>query len=136
MQVDDQRLSDPWHYDCGVELTSDGDYGRDYYVERISLHSQYLLLFVNFASFCISLFTQKMATDMLSGPVISKLLAPRHYCLAQLQTVWNHIQINLGLSLEDASHLIMRTLLCFLQVSSFVSEFAARNFHILTNNGA
>lgn len=114
------RISEVWHYDCGIELTSDGDYGRRYYNERISLHSQYLLLFVNFAAFCISLYTQENATVQISGPVLSPSLAVRHYCLGQLKTIWSHIQTNLGLTLEEASHLIMRTVLKFLQVS--VSE--------------
>ena len=117
----DKPLSGPWHYDCGVELTSEGDYGRTYYKRRISLHSQYLLLFVNFSAFCVSLYTQKGVTEKLSGPVITPTLSIRHYCLGQLQTLWSHIQVNLNITLEEASHLIMRTLLRFLQVQCDVS---------------
>lgn len=94
----------------------DGDYGRDYYKRRISLHAQYLLLLANFSAFCISLYTQEKATDNISGPVMTPELSVRHYCLGQLKTIWNHILTNLNLSLEEASHLIMRTLLKFLQV--------------------
>ena len=111
-----RKLTGAWHYDCGVELTANGDYGRSYYKRRISLHAQYLLLFVNFSSFCVSLYTQDMATERISGPVMTPTLALRHYCLGQLMTIWSHIQTNLSLSLEEASHLIMRTLLKFLQV--------------------
>lgn len=119
MQLD-RSLSGGWHYDCGVELLPNGDYGRNYYSRRISLHSQYLLLFVNFSAFCISLFTQKMATENIRGNVLTLSLSVRHYVLGQLQTIWNHIQLNLNLSIEEASHLIMRTMLKFLQVTKLL----------------
>lgn len=50
-------------YDCGVELTADGHYGRPDYIAHATrgtytLHSLYFLLWANFGAFCISLLTQ------------------------------------------------------------------------------
>ena len=50
-------------YDCGVELSPDGQFGRQDYVKHAtrgtySLHSLYLLLWANFGTFCIALLTQ------------------------------------------------------------------------------
>ena len=60
-------------YDSGVELTSDGLYGRHDYLKHatrgtLSLHSLYLLLWSNFASFSLSFFTQPEAEKNISCP--------------------------------------------------------------------
>lgn len=109
-------------YDCGVELTAEGQYGRPDYILHAtrgtySLHSLYLILFANFGAFSMSLLTQPMARSKIQGPVISGWQAIRHYCYSQLQTVWMHIQNNLGISEEERSFLIMRCLMNFYETS-------------------
>jgi len=99
-------------YDCGVELSPEGVFGRQDYVKHATrgtytLHSLYLLLWANFGAFCIALLTQPEAEKDIHGPIISKKLSVRHYCVSQLCTVWKHMQENLGLSDEERSFLVM-----------------------------
>ena len=59
-------------YDCGCELTADGFWGRTDYEVRgqkgpLNLHSLYLLLWINFGSFCLSLLTQCDAQHAIKG---------------------------------------------------------------------
>jgi len=56
-------------YDCGCELSEDGNYGRPDYNLRntLSLHSWYLLLLCNFGAFCIGLLTQPTALEQIKG---------------------------------------------------------------------
>lgn len=133
----DFSVSSPWHYDCGVELDQNGYYGRDDYDERIPLHSQYLLLLANFSAFTIHLYTQESAEDMLSGPVITDTLPVRQYCFGQLLTIWSHIQTNIGISTEEASHLMMRTMINFLLVcnnqSSTVVSLYCKGYRVYDN---
>ena len=68
-------------YDQGVELTKDGLYGHHGYIEHatrgtLSLHSLYLLLWANFAAFCIALFSQSEAKEKLVGNVFSENVEP------------------------------------------------------------
>ena len=100
-------------YDCGVELSADGQYGRQDYVEHatrgtLTLHSLYLLLWANFGTLCMALLTQPEAEETIHGSIISKQLSVRHYCVSQLRTVWMHMRNNLGLLDEEQSFLVMR----------------------------
>ena len=72
-----------------------------------TLHSLYLLLWANFGAFCMALLTQPEAEAAIYGPIISKRLSVRQYCVSQLRTVWKHIRKNLGLSDEERSFLVM-----------------------------
>jgi len=61
-------------YDCGCELDEDGKYGRDDYQEHanttrdaLSLHSWYLMLWINFGAFCVGLLTQPNVFYQLNG---------------------------------------------------------------------
>ena len=106
------------HYDCGVELTHEGQLGRVVYAGRwhYNLHFLYFMLFVNFGSFCVALLTQPEAKRNIHGPLISAWQPVRHYCVSQLRTLWVHIQTNLKLSKEEPSFLIMSCFKRFYEV--------------------
>ena len=98
-------------YNCGVELSPEGLFGRQDYVKHATrgtytLHSLYLLLWANFGAFCIALLTQPKAEADIHGPIISKRLSVRDYCISQLRTVWMHMRNNLHLSDEERSFLV------------------------------
>lgn len=94
-------------YDQGVELTKDGLYGHHGYIEHatrgtLSLHSLYLLLWANFAAFCIALFSQSEAKEKLVGNVFSESVEPvRQYCVSQLHQLWGHLRNSLVISDEE-----------------------------------
>ena len=101
-----------YRYDCGVELSPDGQYGREDYKEHATrgtytLHSLYLLLWANFGTLCMALLTQPNAEKAILGGVLSEWHSVRHYCVSQLRTVWMHIQNNLSLLNEERSFLVM-----------------------------
>jgi len=109
-------------YDCGVELSPEGQFGRQDYKKHAcrgtyTLHSLYLLLWANFGSFCMALLTQPDSDQHIHGHIISKQLSLRHYCLSQLKTVWMHIRNNLALTEEQRSFFIMRAMDNLHQVS-------------------
>ena len=102
-----------YHYDCGVELSPEGWFGRPDYEKHATrgtytLHSLYLLLWANFGAFCIALLTQPEAEAAIHGAIISKWLSVRQYCVSQLHTIWMHMRNNLDLSDEERSFLVMR----------------------------
>lgn len=128
-------------YDCGCELTADGDYGRaDYSAHALrgtlNLHSLYLLLWVNFGGFCLSLLTQRDAQNALKGwkmwtvlveplrhcdlcllgGVISDWQSVRHYCLSQLKTMWMLMRDNLSFSDEERTLFVTTALHNFFDV--------------------
>ena len=109
-------------YDCGVELASDGTYGRPDYLQHatrgtLSLHSLYLILWANFGAFCMALVTQADAQEKICGPVISTWQSVRHYCVMQLRSVWLHIGNKLQLSLDVRSFFIMQCMQNLLEVT-------------------
>ena len=108
-------------YDCGVELTPDGQFGWQDYLNHanrgtFTLHSLYLLLWANFASFCIALLTQPDAQKNIHGPIISNWLSVRHYCVSRLRNIWMHIRNNLAISDEERFFLTMRCMERFYEV--------------------
>ena len=112
-QYDAKINPDGLLYDCGVELTPEGQFGRQDYVKHATrgtytLHSLYLLLWANFGAFCMSLLTQPEAEAAIHGPIISEWLSVRHYCVSQLRTMWMHLKNNLSLSDEERSFFVMR----------------------------
>ena len=95
-----------------MELSADGQYGRQEYVEHATrgtytLHSLYLLLWANFGTLCMALLTQPKAKAAIHGHIISSWLSVKHYCVSQLRTIWTHIQNNLSLLDEERSFLVM-----------------------------
>ena len=101
-----------YRYDCGVELSPEGWFGRPDYVKHATrgtytLHSLYLLLWANFGTLCMALLTQPRAEVAIHGHITSNWLSVRHYCVSQLRTIWMHIRNNLRLSDEERSFLAM-----------------------------
>ena len=114
---------DGLQYDSGVELSSNGIFGRLEYMDfacrgTYSLHSLYLLLWANFGAFCISLLTQPNADECIHGSIISKNISLRSYCLHQLQLLWLLIRNCLNLSDEGRSFFIKEVLWNFYEVFS------------------
>ena len=110
-------------YDCGVELTPDGKFGRQDYMKHASrgtytLHSLYLLLWANFGAFSIALLThdQTGSDSKIHGNIISDWISVRHYCVSQLRTLWVHMRNNLGLSEEERTFFVMRAMEKFYEV--------------------
>ena len=102
-------------------MTLDGDYARPDYITHatrgtLSLHSLYMLLFVNFGAFSIALLTQPDAHQHISGPLISVFHPIRHYCVIQLRSLWIHLINNMKLSLEELSFLMMKSMLHLMEV--------------------
>ena len=116
MQID-RVMDHPYYYDCGIELTSSGDYGNDFAYDRdvLSLKAEYLMLFVNLSAFVISLYTQPNGEELIHGKVISQELPVRNYCAAQLFAVWHHLQQSMSMSVEDVALLLKISLETFLQ---------------------
>ena len=110
-----------YYYDCGIELTEDGQFGKSAYNKHANrgtydLHSLYLLLWINIGAFCMALLTQPDALDKIKGPLISGWQPVRLYCISQLRMIWAHIRINLMLSEEEHSFLIMSCMKKFYMV--------------------
>ncbi len=102
-------------YDAGVELTSEGLYGRFDYLKHatrgtLSLHSLYMLLWSNFSSFSLSLLTQPEAEQNLSGKLLSKSEPPRELCVGQMKKLWSLLGTGMGLS-EEEKLLLVKTCL-------------------------
>ncbi len=116
------EVSKDMSYDCGVELSPDGQYGRPDYLERadhgpLSLHSFYLVLWANLSSLCMSLIT---APQGLTDSVC--IISPENqnqsgFCLQQLRDVWRLMRENMKLSLEEQSFFVMRCMHKLLDVS-------------------
>ena len=115
-------------YDCGVELTPDGQYGRpDYQTHATrgtySLHSLYFLLWSNFGAFCVSMLTQPDSQSKIHESIISEWQAVRHYCVSQVKTLWINLRDNLGLSDEERSFLVTRCLMNLYQVQTIMCVY-------------
>ena len=117
----DKTMGRGYHYDCGVELTYDGQFGRPTYEKHATrgtydLHSLYHLMWLNFGSFCMALLTQPEAQENISGKLISDWQPVRHYCVAQLRKIWAHMITNIKLSQEELSFLFMASMKKFYKV--------------------
>ena len=123
MQFDCVVSHNGHHYNCGVKLTAEGEFGRQDYKKHAcrgtyTLHSLYLLLWANFGCFCMALLTQQDSDQQIHGNVISKHLPLRSYCMSQLKRLWEHLRNNIGLSEEQRAFFVMRALDRFLEVAS------------------
>ena len=121
MQYDTKVKPDGLHYDCGVELSPDGQFARQDYLKHAgrgtyTLHSLYLLLWANFGAFCVGLLTQPDYDKQLHGTVISDWLSIRHYCVSQLRTIWLFMRNNLNISDEERSFFLTRCMMKFYEV--------------------
>ena len=109
-------------YDLGVELTEEGLYAQHNYLQHatrgtLSLHSCYLLLWTNFAAFCVCLLTQREAEQKLSGHILSDSLSTRSYCASQLQKLWAHLRNGLAISDDERLLLVKGCLNQFFEVN-------------------
>ena len=101
------------HYDCGCELTADGDYGRPGVARPpLTRHSLYFALFTSFGALAVSVLTQPGADGQLHGRVIT---APgqtlRGYLHGVVAATWNHMATKLNLAdSEQLCLLVLRSL--------------------------
>ena len=115
------KVSSEWTYDCGVELTKSGMYGRpDYFSHAtrgtLGLNSLYLLLWANFGAFSLGLLTQVQGQEKIISLMPGKANQIRHYCHSQLQCLWKFMSINLHLNVEERSYFVMTAMLKLLEV--------------------
>lgn len=115
----DSTIKEGRLYDCGVALNEHGGIGRPEYLHRaekgiLSLHSLYFLLWCNFGAFCVNQITQTRSS--IKGVIISKYQAIRHYCKAQLNSMWLHMTTNISLTDEELSLLMVCSMKRLIQV--------------------
>ena len=118
-------------YDSGVELTSDGLYGRHDYLKHatrgtLSLHSLYLLLWSNFASFSLSFLTQPEAEKNISGKLLSKTVPAREFCVGQMKKLW----ILLGTHCKKKSVQCTPNMVCYV-CPNWNTLYGVKSHHIL-----
>lgn len=87
----------------------------------LSLQSLYLLLWANAGSFCIGLLTDASAEDKMKGSVFPEDLSIRSFCMKQLKTLWGHLSGSMGISVEERSFLVSRSMWNLLKVSFYTS---------------
>ena len=98
-----------------MELTDEGLFGQHGYIAHatrgtLSLHSLYLLLWVNFASFSVALLTQQNAEEAMTGTVFSEMRNLRHYCAYQVTKLWHLLRDGLAVSDDERSLLVKNCL--------------------------
>ena len=79
----------------------------------LSLNSCCMLLWINVASFCLSLLTQEGET--LSG-ILSSSVPVERYCVSELHHLWTFMRNNMQLPDEELSYLVMMCMRRYLQV--------------------
>ena len=82
---------------------------------NLSLHSRCMLLWINVASFCVSLLTRDR--ERLSGILAStEPMEMEKHCVSQLRHVWKFMRTNMQLTDEELSYLVMMCMRAYLQV--------------------
>ena len=129
-------------YDEGVQLTSNGFYGQHNYIKHatrgtLSLQSLYLLLWANAGAFCVGLLTDPEAENKLLGSVFPEHFTVRHFCMSQLRTLWKHLSVSLGISVEERSFLVSRCMWNLMKVqyycfhsSNYLSIYLSTSIYI------
>ena len=125
------KISENRLYDCGVELSRDGMYGRPDYLPHatrgtLSLDSLYFILWTNFTAFYMALATQPDALEKIRGPIISPRQDVHHYCVGQLRNAWLHMGNKLSLSPKEQSFFIMQCMERLLEVHACTYNFSLR----------
>ena len=102
-------------YETGAQFTDDGMRGLLLYHTRrtLSLNSHCMLLWINVASFCVSLLTRE--GDRLGG-IFSSTVSAEEYCVSQLRHIWKLMRSNMRLTDEELSFLVMMCMRRQLQV--------------------
>jgi len=79
----------------------------------LSLNSHCMLLWINVASFCVSLLTRE--GERLRG-IFSDTVSLEEFCVYQLRHLWKLMRSNLQLTDEELSYLVMMCMRRKLQV--------------------
>ena len=79
----------------------------------LSLNSCCMLLWINVASFCLSMLTQEGET--MSG-ILSSSVPVERYCVSELHHLWMFMRNNMQLTDEELSYLVMMCMRRYLQV--------------------
>ena len=110
ISVDERRP-----YQEGVQITT-GELSRllqHSIGSGLSLNSRCMLLWINIASFCVSLLTRDR--ERLSG-ILSSTASMEEYCVSQLRYLWKLMRNNMQLTDEELSYLVMMCMRKNLQV--------------------
>ena len=93
-------------YETGAQITSDGMKGLLLHSTRrtLCINSHCMLLWINVASFCVSLLTRK--GERLMG-IFSGTVSVEGYCVSQLRHLWKLMRSNMQLTDEELSYLVM-----------------------------
>ena len=107
-------------YNYGVKLKSGGIYAKHSYHKHatrgtLSLHSLYLLLWMNFSAFCVGLITRQYTEEQLRT-LLSDDLPVRSYCISQVRSLWSYMRNNLLTLDEELAFLVQRCSNSLLQV--------------------
>ena len=95
----------------------------------LSLNSRCMLLWINVASFCVSLLTRDR--EMLSG-ILSNTVPMEGYCVSQLRHIWMFMRNNMQLTDEELSYLVMMCMRRYLQVCGNIWLMKCKYlFHVL-----
>lgn len=90
-------------------------YGRPEYEEcaigsPMNLHSWYLILWANFGAFCIGLISQPDARERIEKVLPSFHTDIHHYCVAQMRSIWLHMNSGMNLFAEKITFFIDRAM--------------------------
>ena len=102
-------------YQKGAQITND-DLNNllQHSIKRdLSLNSRCMLLWINVASFCVSLLTRDR--ERLSG-ILASTEPMEKYCVSQLRHIWKFMRNNMQLTDEELSYLVMICMRAYLQV--------------------
>ena len=118
----DHKVTSAHKYDCGVELSQEGLYGRPDYRFRaeknfLSLHSWYFLLWANFGAFCIGLISQQNAHEKIRKVLSDHHSDVRHVCVAQMRNFWLHMNMAHGYTAEEMMLFTQRAMTLHIKVS-------------------
>ena len=102
-------------YEEGVQLSKDrlSCFLQQSITSSLNLNSRCLLLWINVASFCVSLLIQE--GERLSG-ILSGRAPVEKYCISQLRNIWKLMKSNMQLTDEELSYLVMMCMRRYLQV--------------------
>ena len=110
VSVEEGRL-----YQEGAQITNDDLSHLLQHATRnsLSLNSRCMLLWINVASFCVSLLTR--GYERLSG-ILSSTVPMEKHCVSQLRHIWKFMRNNMQLTDEELSYLVMMCMTAYLQV--------------------
>ena len=102
-------------YEDGVQLSKDelSCFLQQSIRSSLNLNSRCMLLWINVASFCVSLLVQE--GEGLSG-ILSGKVPVEKYCVSQLRNIWKLMKSNMQLTDEELSYLVMMCMRRYLQV--------------------